>query len=287
MSLRTLLINGPSGGGKSTVARLILQEVLNQPVHLVRLRPARDGHTNAVEQAECLEDDPGWASRHCVTYTAERVFETLPEAVRAARQCNPNGLAIIEADGDPAIRHAYPYDYRLFVMPPPAQIHEVFRVPKDAAVALQEVMQDTAAFASEIFGLFDAKALDDSVGVRHSKVTIPGLRPGMPRRFERLDIAETQLRHFLGSPIGAEIAARIQLQPEYHALVEADMVLINTGLGGCKEATRECIHRAEKLLSRIRHDARRHSVLYWGDLASPDDPARGKLIRRLRNLLDN
>lgn len=286
MSLRTLLINGPSGGGKTTVARLILQEVLNQPVHLVRLRPARDGHTNAIEQAECLEDDPGWASRHCVSYTAERVFETLPEAIRAARRCNSTGLAIIEADGDPHIRHAYPYDYRLFVMPPPTQVHEIFREPKDAAIALQEVMQDTAAFASEIFGLFDAKGLDDSVGVRHSKVALPGLRPGAPRRFERLDIAETQLRHFLGSPIGAEIAARIQLQPVYHALVEADMVLINTGLSGCGEATKECIQRTEKLLSRIRHDARQHSVLYWGNLANPNDPARGKLIRRLRNLLD-
>ncbi len=187
MSLKTLFINGPSGGGKSTVARLIVREVLHRPAHLVRLHPARDGYTNAVEPLNCPAHGTHWASRHRVTYTPERIFETLPDSLRAVRALDPAGLAVIEADGDPAVRHAYPYDYRVFVMPSPTDLHDVFREPKDAAVALQQVMHDTAAFASEIFGLFDVKGLDDSFGVKHHKQPLPALSPDTPRYLGRME----------------------------------------------------------------------------------------------------
>lgn len=286
MPLKTMLINGPTGGGKSTVARLIVREVLGRPIHMVRLQTAHDGHTNAVEQLDVCGPNADWASEHRVTYTPDRIFEIIQEGLRAVRRLEPAGFAVVEADADPAVRHAYPYDYRVFVMPAPADVHQVFREPQDAMVALQQVMQDTAAFASEIFGLFDADGLDDSAGVHHSQTTLPRLVPGMADRFERLDIGEPQLRRFTCSPLGAEIASRIQLQPEYHAIVEADVVLIRTEPGDVGPALRECIRRVEKLLSRIRHDARQHSVLYWGELDRPKDPARPKLIRRLRELLE-
>jgi hypothetical protein len=286
MPLKTVFINGPAGGGKSTVARLIAREVLRKPAHLVRLHPAKDGHTNAVEPMNCSGKNGHWASRHKVTYTPERVFETLPDGLRAVHALESSGLAIVEADGDPVVRHAYPYDYRVFVMPSPTDVHAVFREPRDAAEALQQVMHDTAAFASEIFGLFDAEGLDDSSGVEHSKVSLPRPSAGMPRQIERLDIAERQLDQFAGSPIGAEIASRIQLQPDYHALVEADVVLIITGMGGDGDNMKECVRRIEKLLSRVRHDARRFSVLYWGNFARENDPALAQLVDRFRNLLE-
>ncbi|MHC4441525.1 MAG: hypothetical protein ACYTF1_26120 [Planctomycetota bacterium] len=284
MPVETLFISGPSGGGKSTVARLISTQVLEQPGHYLRMRPAKDGHTNAIVAVDpCSEDAIGkyWSSRHEVIYTADRVFEILPDGLRAVRALDKYGFAVIEADGDPALRHAYPYHYRVFVMPAPVEVHDVFRTPDDAASALQQVMQDTASFASEIFGLFDAGALDDGAGVSHQKT-----RQFTPagQMVEELTISETQMRQFADSPIGAEIASRIQLQPDYHALVESDIVVINIGREGKTNALRICIGRLRKLLAQVQHQARRRSVFYWGDVTDDHDPAQAKLIRRFRRL---
>jgi hypothetical protein len=284
MPVETLFISGPPEGGKSTVARLIAEHVLGRPAHYLRARLAADGHTNVI----CpLEPDhsgmgPGWASQYEVTYTADRVFETLPEALRKVRRQERRAFILIEADADPPLRHAYPYDYRVFVMPSPGSVHEVFRTPKAAAVALQQVMQDTAAFASEIFGLFGAAGLDDTCGVVYHE---PSAENAGGPNVERLEVQESQIKQFLNSPLGGEIASRIQLQPAYHSLVEADVVLVNTGVGSSDETLDECVKRIEKLLGRIRHDTRRHSVLYWGDVMCTADPTYNKLLRRLKALI--
>jgi hypothetical protein len=284
MPVETLFINGPGCGGKSTVARLVADEVLDRPVHYLRIKAAHDGHTNAVL---ALPADPAvqsrrrWASQHLVHYTADRVFETLPDALRKVRRLERGAFVVLEADADPALRHAFPYDYRVFVMPAPTDIHAVFRTPRAAAIALQEVMQDTAAFASEIFGLFESESLEDSVGVEYHP---PTADRASGDQVERLEITEAQIRQFLRSPLGGEIASRIQLQPDCHAMVESDVVLINTGISGETEALAECLQRIEKLLARVRHDTRRHSVLYWGDIISQDDPTYVKLLRRLKSL---
>lgn len=288
MPVETLFINGPPKGGKTTVAQLVAGEVLERQAHYLRIRAADDGHTNAVipigeEGDECATGPADlWTSRHLVFYSADRVFETLPEALRKIRRIERRAFAVIEADADPPLRHAFPYDYRIFVMGSPANVHEVFRTPKAAAAALQEVMQDTAAFASEIFGLFDADTLDDTAGVEYRP---PEAERGSKEFVERLEITEAQIRSFLRSPLGGEIASRIQLQPEYHGMVESDVVLINTGVGEEGEALRECVARIERLLARVRHETRRHSLLYWGDVASKDDPIYLKLLRRLKTLL--
>ncbi|HOJ55156.1 MAG TPA: hypothetical protein PLI64_11445 [Phycisphaerae bacterium] len=282
MPVETLLINGPRGGGKSTVAQLVAREVLQRPAHYLRIEAASDQHTNVVLSVEPASGQPcPWASEHLVKYTADRVFETVPEALRKVRRLERRAFAILEADADPALRHAFPYDYRIFVMPAPADVHTVFRTPRAAAIALQEVMQDTAAFASEIFGLFETESLEDSVGVEYYPPVAD--REGR-REVERLEITEAQIRQFLRSPLGGEIASRIQLQPPYHAMVESDVVLINTGVGGETDALGECLARIEKLLARVRQDTRRHSVLYWGDIFSRDDPTYSKLLRRLKAL---
>lgn len=286
MSVETLLINGPAGAGKTRMARLVSEEVLDRPVHYIRMRIATDGHTNTVRKGKPVKQADtignGWQSVHEVTYTEDRVFETLPDGLRAVRRLDRHGFIIVEADTEPSLRHAYPYDYRVFVMPAPTEVHTVFRESQAAARALQQVMQDTASFASEVFGLFDMAGLDDSLGVVHR---MPAYHDRQAEPVEQLDIAETQLRQFLNSPLGAEIASRIQLQPAYHALVESDVVVINTGVDEAGECLDECVNRIEKLLARIRHDARRHSVLYWGNIADPNEPSYKKLLVRLRSLL--
>lgn len=284
MPLETLFISGPPGGGKSTVATLVAADVLKRPIHLIRMKAAPDSHTNTIMPEDSVGQEwcgHQWASYHEVQYTPERVFETLPDALRAVRKIERRGFTIVEADTDQSLRHAYPYDYRIFVMRPPCDVYDVLRDPKEAARALHTVMQDTATFASEVFGLFDMAGMDDSVGVKHEH-PMPAHRSGTA--VEKLEITEAQIRHFINSPIGAEIVSRIQLQPDYHALVESDVVVINTGLCGPNETLQECIQRIEKLLARIRHDARRRSLLYWGDVNDRRDKACAKLIKRLDRL---
>ena len=276
MALHTLLIHGPAEVEKHLVACLLAEGVVEGVPHLLSLQAARDGYTNAVIPLETW-DRPGdprqWASVHRVMYTPDRVFETLPDGLRAVQELDRNAFVVLEANADPSLRHAYPFDYCLFVMSEPANIYDVFREPQAAARALQEVMQDTAAFASEIFGLFDDA---DPAGCE------PGdSRAGRPHH---PPMSETQMGRFVGSPLGAEIASRIQLLPAYQGLVEADAVLIHTR-SGRHGVMADCLARIEKLLRRIRHDARHRSVLYWGDLADQHDPTRAQLARRLRALL--
>lgn len=285
MPIETLLINGPARSGKSDLSRLIVAHALDRPAHYLRMKPARDGHTNELlplNAADLAGIGDDWCTAHVVHYTPERVFEILPEALRTVRDGSPDLFAIIEADGDPALRHAYPYDYRVFVMAPPVDLYTVFRASHEAAKALKQVMEDTAAFASEIFGLFQGDGLDDSAGIIHH---FPQRSHPSGPAIEVLDIHEPQLRQFLRSPIGVEIASRIQLQPDYHSIVEADVAVINTGLGATGDVVKECVKRIEKLLARVRHDARRYSVLYWGDIIDKHDPAHHQLLRRLRTLL--
>jgi hypothetical protein len=287
MPVQSLLISGPRHSGKSTLARFIAEQVLDERAHYLRLQPAADLYTNAVLDCEL---DPtattgtGWASAHVVRYTLDRLFETIPEGLRTVRRLDRTALAVIEADADPSLRHAYPYDFRIFVMKAPPDVHTVFRTPDAAASALHQVLQDTAAFASEIFGLFDEDPFEDGIGVEHCRAG-HGDYAGGPK-VERLEIAEAQIRQFLNSPLGAEIASRIQLQPDYHALVEADVVVVNARRmhRERRDVLEDCVGRLQKLLSRVRQDARRQSVLYWGDIRE-DDSARRKLLQRLRGLM--
>lgn len=269
------------------LGRLLAEHVFDDRAHYLRLEPASDLYTNAVLACHLSNADSvgtHWASAHRVSYTVDRLFEIIPEGLRAVRRLQRSSLALIEADADPSLRHAYPYDYRIFVMSAPADIYTVFRTADAAGCALQQVLQDTAAFASEIFGLFGDDSFDDSVGVEHYQPTREEAVGG--QRVERLNIAEAQLKYFLNSPLGAEIASRIQLQPDYQALVEADVVVVNTAWldQERREVLDDCVDRLQKLLTRVRQDARRSSVLYWGDLRE-DDAARRKLLQRLKNLL--
>lgn len=203
------------------------------------------------------------ASAQWLMYHPERIFESLPEFLNGIHKADRYGSVVIEADADPDLRCAYPYDHRVFVMPLPSAIHEVFRDPKRAAHELHRVLDDTAAFASEIFGLF--APCDDA-------------EPSEPRP----DLSATQMRGFLNSPLGDELATRIQLQPPYHGLVESDVIVTNSQTGERSGETDECLRRVRQLLDRLRAGRTKTCEFFLCDPADPADNVCKKFLQALR-----
>ena len=266
MSLTVTLLSGPRRSGKSLIAGLIIDEVLDHRPHYLRLTAVNGGKRPAVGIAPPRERC-AVASAQWLCYECERVFEVLPEMLAAIHRKERNGRVIIEADADPVLRHAYPYDHQLFVMPAPQSLSEVFRTSVQAARALQDVLDDTAEFAAEIFGVSHGGGyLDDDT------------------RQERDLLSKSDIRRFLGSPLGDQLATRIQLHPEYHGLVESDVVLINTAAGGVPAIVDGCCRRLERLLSRIHAPGTTGRPVFCCDPADPHDPRRREFVELLRTL---
>lgn len=276
MPVKTVFISGPRKSGKTTLIQAMAREIFVHPPHVIRLIPESGDEPYLKLQDEMEEEC--FASYNWVTYTEDRVFEALPQAIKDIRGRRKYVTFLLEGDADPSLRHAYPYDFRVFVMPTPAGVHEVFRTTREAAAALKEVMDDTAAFASEIFGLFEGDPLSDSAGVKHRKIVHRG------KAREELEVSAKQMGQFLGTPLGAEIASRIQLQPAYHGLPESDVVLINTAVGLRTPVLNECVRRIELLLTRIGVGDQQRNLLCWCNPLKTTDRSRRKLFERLASL---
>lgn len=276
--VKVIFVSGPPRAGKTCLVNLMAREAMCQKPHHIRLVPGIEDERPPLRLVP-PPDQSDLASWQCVTYCADRSFEAIAEPLQRLRMTPSREIVLLEADGDPALRYAYPYDRRVFVMPSPADVHDVFRTPEQAAIALKKVMEDTASFAAEIFGLFGEDPMGDSGGVLAIRDSPAGSWSEIAG--ERLEVDETQLRNFLDSPIGAEIASRIQLQPEYHGLVESDVILINTGVGASSGVVDEVARRLELLLSRIRARAQNDGLLFCCDPCEPRDPRRVKLFDKL------
>lgn len=266
MGLSVTFVSGPRGAGKSTLVRGMIDRFWKKQPHYIRL--VLNG-SDSPPPSDCPEKPGDWGlpSIRKIEYSEDRIFELLPQALTAIHRQDRFGSVIIEADADPSLRHAYPYDHRVFVMPTPRSVNEVFREPRGAATELQRVLDDTTAFASEIFGLFNGDGAED--------VDPHELRP---------ELTGSQMRGFLHSPLGDELATRIQLQPPYHGLVESDVIVVNSGIGGHGTDTAECLKRIERLLNRVRRASGERRELFFCEPKSQDGPDCKQLTEALQRM---
>ncbi len=276
--LNVVFVCGPRRSGKSTLIQSIVPQLCAAPPHYLRLVPV-----NCDEPRLTLLGDlksAGLASWRRINYDAERIFEFLPDCLAEIAEMDVSRTVLIEADADPGLRYAFPYDHRIFVMPAPVRVFDVFRTPDEAAVALRGVMDDTAAFASEIFGMFDPDAdADDTVmHVQHI-----GDRGAVTE--ERVEITPVQMRRFVKSPLGTEIASRIQLQPEYHSVVESDVIIVNMAVGGTTSIVEQCVRQIQALISRLEDGRLNKPVLFNCDPLDPSDPQQQQMLTKLKEIL--
>lgn len=264
MGLSVTFVSGLRCSGKSALIRRMIDGLFKTEPHYLRLVHSQSGKHRPPTGPKPPPHD-GIATARWLDYDDEDIFEILPEALTAIHHRDRYGSVIIEADAEPSLRHAYPYDHRVFVMPLPGSTNAVFRDARRAATELQRVLDDTAMFASEIFGLFAEPQLAD---VDPSEA--------------RADLTATQMRGFLQSPLGDELATRIQLQQPYHGLVESDVIVVNPGVGERGPETAECLRRVERLVARVRCVSDRSTELF---LCDPRDQ-NGKVCKKLLKALE-
>lgn len=261
MGLRVTFISGPRSSGKSRTIRTMLERLWKARPHYLRLT------TTTAEKAHLAPTIPdeitaATASAQSLPCSVDRIFETLPELLSRIHKADRYGSVVIEADTNPDLRCAYPYDHRVFVMPMPGAIHEVFREKGRAAEELRRVLDDTAYFASEVFGLFAPR--DEEPSER------------------RPEPSAKHMRAFLNSPLGDELATRIQLQQPFHGLVESEVIIVNSQTGMRTGETDECLGRVEQLLERIRQVSGRNSELFVCDPGDPADATTTQMLQSLR-----
>lgn len=272
MALTVILVCGPGQAGKSLLVRMLARRTGRGQCWHLRLLP----HEAAPDVGFDHAATGLFAGAHCVRYSADGVFEMLPEVVRNISRQQADATVLIEADANPALRYAFPYDYRLFVLAAPRNHHEVFRTPAQAAAAMKQMMEDTASFAAEMFGLFDHQAMAGDPQI--TELRCPAWHPQAV-----VEIDPQQLQDFLSSPLGAEIASQVQLQPAYHGLMDSDVVVVNLGARPPADATQECCTRIEELLARL-HAHENRPQLYCCDPTDSQDPCSAELVRHLTRL---
>jgi len=265
MGLRVTFLSGPRHSGKSALSRLMITRLYKQKPHYIRLVDHLEG--KKAPSVELQEPAPNYGveTASWLDFDPERIIEVLSDTLTAIHKRDRFGTVLIEADADAALRCAYPYDHRIFVMPVPSMIEVVFRDTQRAAIELQRVLDDTAMFASEIFGLFSSDSINE---VDPSE--------------ERADLSDSQMRQFLYSPLGDELATRIQLQPAYHGLVESDVVIVNSGVGVRGPKTKECLRRISHLLERTRGQTNRQHDLFKYNLSDKESKIERRMLRALR-----
>lgn len=266
MGLSVVFVSGIRGSGKSALIQNMVDRLWKHPPHYLRL-VQRSGDERAPQTSTPPPRPPDPARLSSTTwlpYTEDRVYEILSQTLTEIHHRDRYGCVVIEADAESGLRHAYPWDHRIFVMPLPSGVSEVFRDPQCAAEEFRQVLDDTTAFATEIFGMFDV-----------------GEDDGEPHE-ERDDFSKTQMRRFLNSPLGDELATRIQLQKPYHGLVESDVIVVNKAVGTPGPHAEQCIRRIERLLARTSEVSGKRGELFYCDPRDPDCPECKRLMKALK-----
>ena len=277
MPLCVVHICGPAGSGKTELARRVARRLEpEQPHHLRLVRWDGDGpdFLTAV-----VPMDGMYESRRC-TYSPARIFEQLPAALRSIKQVRRWGTVLLETDTDPCHRQAFEYGARVFVAPAPGDLFEVFRTPQQARAAFHRIMQDTLVFASEIFGLTPDKVLDES------RYGLSSLSDSTVLAAPAAAMSDTDMGRIQSTSVGRDLAMRIQLQPDYYAICESDVVLINTARGACHAGVDGIARRIELMQSQLPRPAGRQPMLAVCDLCDDSDPMQRQALERIKSLID-
>jgi len=272
MALTVILVCGPSKAGKSLLVRMLARRTGRGRCWHLRVLPHGAQHDPRFDEVA----PDLFAGAYCVRYRPDQVFEMLPEVVRKISRHQADATVLVEADADPALRYAFPYDYRLFILAAPRNYHEVFRTTVQAAAAMKQMMEDTASFAAEMFGLFDHQAISSDPQI--TKLRCPAWHPQAV-----VEIDQQQLQDFLSTPLGAEIASQVQLQPAYHGLIDSDVVVVNLAARPAADTTQECCTRIDGLLARL-HAYDNKPQLYCCDPTNSQDPRSTELLSHLARL---
>jgi hypothetical protein len=198
---------------------------------------------------------------------ADLVFEEVPAELNRIAKRRSSRLVLVETDDHSCFRHGVNCDVRVFVMAGPANLHDVFRTAREAEAAARRAMNDTGQFAWEILGLEPEN---------------PTARVRPDPRSAAVGTVEPEP---LPARIGSSIAARLLLQPAYHALVESDVVILNLGVGGDGEIAERCAGRIEQMLSRMRQDDGRRIWFAACDPLDGNDPLAQRAIERIEQLI--
>ena len=263
-----LHISGPPASGKTTLAELLAARERETNPDYIRFDLGSDTAPRTLQIAGSLSDMASIAHQ---TVHSELLFEEIADALKIIAANSDGDTIFVETNAQPCFRHAYPYDVKVFVMLPPPTLGVIFRSESETAEAIQRAMDDTAEFASELFGM--------GAGPQDS-ATMPTVKPPDAKAQPAQSIED-----FLRSDVGTEIAARMQLQPEYHAIMDSDVILLNVGLSHDEAVTARCAKRLDALLETVRQRLGRQN---WFGACNPcdgDDPRCRRGLERIEALL--
>lgn len=263
-----LHISGPPASGKTTLARRLAALVQPAEPDYIRFDLQADASPARLRIARTL---PEMASSTHRNVNPKLVFEQVADTLKTVATGHDHALVFIETDAQPCFRHAYPYHVTLFVMSPPAHLGIVFRSPTQTAQAIQRAMDDTSEFAAELFGL-GAGPQDSATG--------PAIHPK-----DRKPQPTQSVEDFLSSDVGTEIAARMQLQPEYHAIMDSDVILLNVAQPGDRAVTARCVTEIDRLLETIRRRLGRQNWFAACNLLDQEDLIAKRALQRVKQLL--
>ena len=238
--------------------------------HLVQLEPG--------DQETCVRPitapPAGWAGHWHIRYRQEEVLTALPGLVRQIEGLAGTQPAVIafEAAPDSLLRHAYAYDLRVFVVPPINDEAVLFRSEEEGRVALRQILRDSSAFALEVDGLDGADGEDTSPGQLDPQ---PGGAGG------QVEMNESQVQGFLTRPLGIELSMRVHLQPQFIAIADADIIILNAGAGESFCENNRCWQRLLGLLDRVRSGKGRRPLTYACDLSNVEDPCFVRIRHRM------
>ena len=266
MPLTIVHISGPSGSGKTTLARVLASHVGRCERHYVRFDVATAEGTPELRIANRMEEMSS-ATRRCVN--PKFSFEEVSEVLKSLARPGKHAMVFVETDTHPCFRHAYPYDTKVFMMLPPRSLSVVFRSRGEASKAIQRAMDDTSEFAAELFGL-DRESLGSSI--------LPGLDPKEPKGASR---ATQSVEDFLNSDVGTEIASRMQLQPDYQAIIDSEVILLNEAVEHNSQMATSCAQRIEVLLENLRRRLRRQNWFAACDPLDQKDPLTQRALRKI------